>query len=463
LYTIKVKIGGKLKKQSNQKNNDNIFSRRDFFKIGGLAAAGSTLTMCSFRSKEEKAGKIKNYRKLGRTGFKVSDIALGGAANDPKVVRYAYDQGINYFDTAESYSGGASEKAIGDAMEFMNRKKIWITTKIHFKPEETEQNLLDRFTKCQERLNTEYVDALFIHGVESVDILNHKDFHAVVKKLKADGRLKHAGISCHGPQGSEGDSFEKIITTAAEDGRFDLMLLSYNFMNKDDAEKVLKVCNKNNIGTTAMKTCPGVITVDPVDPENLTKEYQEAVESMVKRGLSRSDAIQRLERYVERQKKTIEQTKPFADKHGIKTNKELRKACCQWVLQNPDMHTACLSLETFDDIDEFIGLSGTKLNVAYNSMLKDYEKVFSNLYCRHGCSSCLDKCSKGLPISTIMRYSYYFKTHGWEKYAIQKYAALEDKNGLYCLDCDAPCANSCPYELDIQSNMVYSHSLLSLG
>lgn len=448
---------------SKQLKKENTLTRRKFFKIGGLTAASSTLTMCSPGSKEEKGGTIKKYRKLGRTGFKVSDLALGGAANDPKVVRYAYDKGINYFDTAESYSRGASEKAIGDAMEFMDRKKIWVTTKIHFNPEETEQNLLDRFSKCQERLNTEYVDALYIHSVQKVDMLDHKGFHSAVKKLKAEGRVKHAGISCHGPENKEDDSFEKVITTAAEDGRFDLMLLSYNFLNKDEAEKVLKVCKKNNIGTTAMKTCPGIISIDPVDPENLTEDYQADVDRMEKRGLSREDAIKRLQEWVEGEMKTIEQIKPFAEKYGITSNEELRKASCQWVLQNPDMNTVCLGLSTFEDIDNFIELSGSKFKAAYTSMLQDYKKVFSNLYCRHGCSTCLDKCSKSLPISTIMRYSYYFKTHGWEKYAMQKYAQLKDSNGLQCLDCDAPCTNSCPYGVNIQSNMVRTHSLLSLA
>ncbi len=57
---------------------------------------------------------------------------------------------------------------------------------------------------------------------------------------------------------------------AVEDGRFDLMLLSYNFMNKDEAEKVLKACKAANIGTTAMKTAPGAVDLPPFDPENPT-------------------------------------------------------------------------------------------------------------------------------------------------------------------------------------------------
>jgi len=65
------------------------------------------------------------------------------------VVRYAYDHGINYFDTAESYGDGAAERAIDDAMEFMDRKKIFITTKLHFEPEATKDELLERFGGCR--------------------------------------------------------------------------------------------------------------------------------------------------------------------------------------------------------------------------------------------------------------------------------------------------------------------------
>ena len=70
-------------------------------------------------------------RMLGRTGFKVSEISLGcGHISDANVVRYAYDHGVNYFDTAEGYGNGDSERKIGEAMAKLDRKKIFITTKM---------------------------------------------------------------------------------------------------------------------------------------------------------------------------------------------------------------------------------------------------------------------------------------------------------------------------------------------
>lgn len=450
-----------MKKNPEDYNSRGTITRRNFLKVGGIVVAGSTLSMCTGQKEEE--GKIKQYRILGRTGFKVSDIGLGGLPKEGSVVRYAYDKGINYFDTAESYGRGEAEKHIGEAMQFMNRKKIWITTKMHFEIEETEEKLLERFGKCLERMKTDYADALYIHGAENVNILDHEGFHAAVKKLKADGRLKHAGLSCHGPQGTEGDSMEKILSKAAEDGRFDLMLMSYNFMNKDEAERVLAVCKKNNIGTTAMKTSPGVISVDPVDPDNLTEDYAEYVERMVKRGISREEAIERMRNWAKEQEKMIEKTRPFAEKYGIKTNEQLRMASLQWVLRNPDMHTVCMGLRDFDDIEKFVPLSGTTLSQAAMNFLKDYQLAFNDRYCRHSCNACVDKCTHKLPVSTIMRYSYYFEMQGREKYAMSLYANLKGRDGSLCLTCDAPCTGACPHGVNIQVNLFGAHALLQIA
>ena len=147
----------------------------------------------------------------------------GAGASDSNLVRYAYDLGINYFDTAESYGNGEHERVIGGAMEHMDRKKIFITTKLEIKEEDTEQTLMERYAKCLERLKTPYADALFMHAVSAVDTVKNEAFHAAVAKLKASERLKHGGISCHGPRGEEGDSMEKVLLAAVEDGRFDLM------------------------------------------------------------------------------------------------------------------------------------------------------------------------------------------------------------------------------------------------
>ena len=103
-------------------------SRRGFLAVGSAAAAATALPLGAAtekKVKEEAAAKaeaaeqqaiekkpaIVKWRTLGRTGFKASDVSMGAAATDSNLVRYAYDLGINYFDTAESYGNGEHERA----------------------------------------------------------------------------------------------------------------------------------------------------------------------------------------------------------------------------------------------------------------------------------------------------------------------------------------------------------------
>jgi len=438
-------------------------NRRTFLKIGGAAVAGSTLSLTATSSQKQEEIRIKEYRTLGRTGFKASDISFGGDPATTEVVRYAYDKGINYFDTAESYLGGEAERRIGKAMQFMDRSKIFITTKLGFDMNETEQNIIKRFRKCLERMKTDYADALFIHGAENSKIVKHKGFHSAMKKLKAEGRVKHAGLSCHGPENEKEESMESVLMSAIEDGRFDLLLMTYNFLNEVEAERVLAACKAKNIGTTAMKTSPGVIEIETFDPDNPTETQAYMLWRFEKEGFSKKEAIKRIQDSLKDQKVTLKKIEPFAKKYGIVNNDSLRKVCAQWVLSNRDMHTVCFTVVGFKEVDMFVPLSGTKVDQAAIAFLKDFQRAYGNQYCRHGCNQCTANCAYRIPVSRIMRYSYYFAMQGREKYAMGKYRELREKNASRCVTCAAPCTGTCPYGMNIQANLASAHSLLKLG
>jgi predicted aldo/keto reductase-like oxidoreductase len=348
-------------------------------------------------------------------------------------------------------------------MPFMDRKKIFVTTKLGINKEDTEQTIMDRFGKCQERLNTPYVDSLFISGASHADLIKHKGYHAAIKRLKADGRIKHAGVACHGPRGMQGDSLEKVLLAAVEDGRFDLMLMLYNFLNNAEGNKVLAACKEKNIGTMAMKTAPGRISEIPdFDPENPSKEYAENIKMYTSFGMPREQAIQLLKNDIMTQKKAREDTKPFLAKYGLKTEEQLWEGSIKWVRKNSDMHSVCVSMNDFDKVDKAVALSGKNLTANQQAFLSDYENVLGWSYCRHGCTQCLEVCKRSLPVSTIMRYSYYYE-QGHEKLAMEKYSALKDHNAYVCAGCSAPCTGACPYGVMIQSNMLKAHTMLTLA
>jgi ferredoxin len=244
-----------------------------------------------------------------------------------------------------------------------------------------------------------------------------------------------------------------------------MMLLVYNFMNHEEGDRIMAACKANNVGTTAMKTSPGSAHYEPVDPEKLSEEQERYLQRFTGRGMSREVAMGRLQSQAERQKDLYEKTRPFADRYGIQTAEQLRLGSIHWVLQNPDMHTACVAFTNFDLVDKVVPLSGTSLTPPEEQMLHQIGLSLDNQYCRHGCFECVEQCPQQVPVSTVMRYAYYYQGQGREKYAMSKYAALEleGRGASPCLDCEGQCAGACRYGLDIQTNMLQVHDLLTLA
>ncbi len=472
-----------MKKTDLNPGDSNCISRRNFFLAGGALVASGSAVLSSGRvlGQTEQAAedttaspadlpeiKVKQYRTLGRTGFEVTDISLGtGRLNDPGVARYAYDCGVNYFDTAEGYGDGVSETTIGQAIKHMDRQKIFINTKLVLSDEDTEETILDRFGKCQERLQTDYVDCLCLHSVKDLAQINHAAFHAATDRLKADGRLRFIGITSHGPESDDQDEMPDVLCAAAEDGRFDVMLLVYGFLNKEEGERILAACKQKNVGATGMKCAPGRMELPPaMDPENPSPPYQAAIDRMTDRGMTREEAVDRILNWYAEVDQQIKDMQPFLQEHGIKSQDELRSKSIQWVLQNPDLHTICVSMYTFDDLDRFLALSGTKLSRADTGFFQGSKYALGSHYCRHSCVGCASSCPHGVPVSTIMRYAYYFTGQGREKYAMQKYARLgrwARADATACLGCSAPCRGACPHGVNIQASLFGAHTLLTVA
>jgi len=454
-----------MSKKSDSITENSGLSRRNFIKIGSLALTGSALAGTNVDLGEDKETKKNiSYRRLGRTGFMASDVGIGTVGlKEANVIRYAYDKGINYFDTAEGYGGGESERKIGEVMKFMQRDKIFITTKLHISEKETEESILERFEKSRKRLQTDYLDCLYMHSVKKVSRLDHKAFHSVTKKLKAEGKLRFIGVSSHGSSNKKDDSIEKVMVSAAKDGRFDVVLFVYNFLNKDAGERILESCKKHDVGTTAMKISPGYVEVGLFDADNPSESQIKEIKNHIRRGRTKEDAEKRYKNWAKGQQDEIKEYQPFFEKYNIKTNEQLREATVQWVLKNKKMNVTLVTMTDFDIVDKVSSLSGTKLSYGNAEFLKDYEKYLGSQYCRHGCDECFDACPHDVPVSKIMRYSYYYTMQGREKLAMEKYDKLENCQADNCMDCDAPCLNACPYQVNAQLQLVKAHSLLTIA
>ncbi len=434
-------------------NRKSRFGRRSFMKksaagvIGAGIAAGSGWTQTA--QEEEKAPlKVKEYRTLGRTGFKVSDIGAGSIM-DEGVLSAALDAGVNYIDTAEEYPG--HHKIVANVMKDRDRKSVFISTKLIVKEDKSKEGFLKRARKCLEELNMEYVDCLMMHSAETVESLSTEGFHAAMDELKTEGRIRHVGVSNHGsfwfkdPEETMG----KVLLAAAEDGRFDVFLLAYNFLQMDQAEEVLKTAHKKNIGTALMKTTPVALY-------HSMKSY---VERMEKEG-KEIDPL--YTEGVKRYQDKYDRAQGFLKKYNLQDPKEIKAAAVKFALSNPNVSTVTCLAKTYEDMEGFLSLSGTKLTKPDQAKLDAYREGCGELYCRHACGECEPQCPHGVPVNTIMRYHHYFIAQGREKEAMLKYAKIPGVKADVCGSCNGPCESACPYNVPIQGKLILAHAQLTM-
>ena len=233
-------------------------SRRDFFKITGAAGIGSAIASienvagASAPADSSDSGpKLVPTRPFGKTGEHVSMLSFGGSQNlksKQLLLRQAFKMGVTYWDTAEMYSGGKSEQAMGKyfAKYPDDRKKIFLVSKARTSdPEELSLNLYQSL----ERLKTDYVDLYFVHMVKNVKEQLTQAVKTWAEKAKAEEKIRFFGFSTH-------KNMENSLLEGAKLGWIDGIMTTYNYrlMNTNDMKRAVDVCAEAGIGLTAMKT-----------------------------------------------------------------------------------------------------------------------------------------------------------------------------------------------------------------
>lgn len=179
---------------------DNTMNRRRFLKTSaGLAAGAMLLPSCSSKKIKTASDQVA----LGKTGLTISRLGIGcgchsgrevrdmGTESFNSLVHYAYDQGITYLDTAQSYR---THSFVKDAIKGLPREKFFILTKMGGRPEEP-LKLIDDFRK---ELDTDYIDCLLVHcKVEADWDETHKRLIDAFSEAKEKGWIKAHGVSCH--------------------------------------------------------------------------------------------------------------------------------------------------------------------------------------------------------------------------------------------------------------------------
>ncbi len=229
------------------------------------------------------------YRKFGKTGIDVSALGFGlmrlpvidkdnskiDEVKAAEMVRYAIDNGVNYFDTAFPYhaadftKGGSSEPFLGKVLKEINRKDIYIATKLPSWIISSRADM-DRLLDQQlERLNTDYIDFYLLHGLNRNMWKNLQDNNALefLDKALDSGRIKFAGFSFH-----DDISVFKEITDAYE---WKFCQIQYNYFDQDfqAGREGLNYASERDIAVVVMEPLRGGALVNrlPFEVRQLMK------------------------------------------------------------------------------------------------------------------------------------------------------------------------------------------------
>ena len=221
-----------------------------------------------------------HYRRLGRTGIKVSEISLGawvtfGAQISDKtaieLVREAYDAGVNYFDDADMYAKGRAEEVLGMAVKDIPRETIILSSKVFFPSFEgvngrglSRKHITESIHASLKRLGQDYLDIYFCHRYDPDTTV--EEVVQTMDILVRQGKILYWGTS-------EWDVFHltQAITFARDNGLIPPAVEQpkYNLMNRSHVENDLApLCQEFGIGLT---------TFSPLNYGILSGKYNDGI------------------------------------------------------------------------------------------------------------------------------------------------------------------------------------------
>jgi aryl-alcohol dehydrogenase-like predicted oxidoreductase len=316
-----------------------------------------------------------NRRTLGRSGLSVSEIGFGGwaiggnaygnsygptdDAESQRAVRRAYELGCNFFDTADVYGHGHSERMLGAALRDV-RDKVIIATKVggNFYNRDIHPLMRDRIAQAVEqplddlpdgaplpvthdtnftsaylrfaversleRLGTEYIDLLQLHN-PPINLISAMETYEVLEQLKKEGLIRFYGVSVHPPE----EGLAAVHATMP-----DTVQIVYNLARREAEDAFLPAARAASVG---------VIAREPLANGLLAGRYAEG--STWERG----DIRGRMPRpYVAQVTALGQRVKELAEKSGMTA----AQLALKFVLDRADIACAIVGMKTVRQVDE---------------------------------------------------------------------------------------------------------------
>lgn len=225
----------------------------------------------------DKRINVKNGDKLSILGFGCMRFPMKGNHIDEelsiKMIHDAYENGVNYFDTAYPYHGGKSEPLLGRALkEGGFREKVYVATKMPQFMVRSLDQAKKIFDTQLERLQTDYIDYYLVHmltDLSSFELMTKLGVIQFLQEKKDSGVIKNLGFSYHGGK----EDFVKILKAYP----WDFCQIQYNYMDEHNQATIdgLKLAHEMGIPVIIMEPLRGgrLVTNLPTDVKKAFQDY----------------------------------------------------------------------------------------------------------------------------------------------------------------------------------------------
>ena len=359
------------------------------------------------------------YRAYGKTGQKVSLLGFGAmrfpTENDKiepvqsqKMIDLAYENGVNYFDTAYRYHNGESQSFLGQALKKYDRSTYFLTNKLPIwmceTPEDMERIFNDQLEKCQ----VDYFDFYLIHALngERFELCKKLGTYDFLKQKQAEGKIRNIGFSFHDTP----EVLEKICSTYQWD--FAHIQLNYLDWEIQRAKEQYEVLCRHNIPCVVMEPVRGGALASLAEDAN----------------------------------------KVLKDCHP---EKSIASWAIKFAASLPNVLTVLSGMtleeqvkDNLSTMKDFAPLTEEEQDVLQKAL--QIHKQVNTLPCT-GCRYCID-CPASVNIPEIFRVYNHYKLNNGKEVFLEDMEKIGDRGPENCIECGS-CMEQCPQKIQIPEEL----------
>ncbi|MDA3955703.1 aldo/keto reductase family protein [Oceanispirochaeta sp.] len=303
------------------------------------------------------------YRKIGNTGLKVSEIAYGSwltfahqveLENAKKIVNRAFELGINYIDTADAYNGGDAESLLGEILPRYNRSRYIVASKAYWPMSDaptdrglSRKHITDSVHASLERLKLSYMDIFYCHRFDPESPL--AETLEAINDLIRQGKILYWGTSEW-----TADQIIEANEICIEQGWSSPVINqpNYSLVKRGIEHEILPACINNGMGTANFSPlAQGILTGKYSGgkiPEG-SRAADDSLKRFIMDMVSDTDLLSR-----------VDELGSIAKSYDLTTG----QLSLAWILQNPGISSLIAGASTVEQLESNVKASGVKIKAA---------------------------------------------------------------------------------------------------